>query len=105
MKINILTLIGCFFVMSSTAQKITPKPFLQIIKENRLKQKLYQSFAPAINAAPETITTAPTVIAAVTDHMPILLLSADPTLYHMPVLKMLPNTNMPNGYPVIKPQP
>jgi hypothetical protein len=99
MKINILTLIGCFVVMSSTAQKITPKPFLQIIKENKLQHKLYPSLAPVI------ITTAPTVIAAVTDHMPILLLSADPTLYHMPVLKMLPNTNMPNGYPVIKPQP
>ncbi len=105
MKIISFTIIACFAVISSHAQKITPKPLLEIIKENKLQHKLYPPLVPLINTAPEKITTVPTVIAAATDHMPVLLLSADSSLYHMPVLKMLPNSSMPNGYPVIKPRP
>ncbi|MEI7734073.1 MAG: hypothetical protein WCI49_01345 [Ferruginibacter sp.] len=105
MKIISLTIIGSIAVISSLAQKIIPKPFLYIIKENRLKQKLYPVLAPLRNAARETITSTPTVVAAATDHMPVLILSADASLYHMPVLKMLPNNSMPNGYPAIKQKP
>lgn len=105
MKIIILTIIACIAAMSSQAQKITPKSFLEIIKENRQKQKLYPALPPAINTKPETITSTPVIVYAAPDHMPVVMLSADESLYHMPVLKMLPTNSMPNGYPVIKPMP
>lgn len=104
MKIITLTGITCIAALGSQAQHFAPKPFLEIIKENKLKPKLYQALPPLNNIEPDTITAEPAVLYAATDHMPVLMLRADASLYHMPVLKMLPTNSMPNGYPHIKPK-
>ena len=97
MKSFIVTLGFIALAVNGNAQKIIPKSFLDIVKENK-----FQLQTPLVIVPPQKITIKLPVIISPTDHMPCVVAGAE-FAAPMPVLKMeLREYSMPNTFPVEK---
>ena len=92
MKCIILLLISCLIVYQGNAQKFTVKPFLDIVKDN----KLHPPVPPAVYIQPKPIN--PVVIILPIDNMPCLVTGTG-SVAVMPVLKTpLVADGIPNAF-------
>jgi hypothetical protein len=99
MKVISFTLIFCVVALFCQAQQSVPKPFLEIIKENKIQQKKIP-FAIRVSDAPVPSSA---IIILPIDHMPCLVPENSWTAV-MPVLQtpLLQNvTTIPNAFKIV----